>query len=174
MRFRPSLYSQVQLTSYAPNGGYPGFYGQPEEQAAPPEEKEKGAFGRALDWIWGQFGEEITETAGEVVTDRFTGGGRAPSTTGAPATTSPSAMQIPTNLTASEKALLEACKEEPLFKRATCTAKAIAQIKQQRAKASAGGGGGDKKAASNTLWWVLGGVVVVGGVAAVLYTRKRR
>jgi hypothetical protein len=175
MRFRPSIYSQVQLTAYAPNGGYPGFYGQPEEQSAPPpEKKEKGAFGRALDWLWGQFGGEVTEAAGEGLTRLTTGGGRAPSTTGAPATTSPSTMQIPSDLTPAEKALLDACKKEPLFKRASCTAKAIAKIQQQRAQATAGGGGGDKKAASNTLWWVLGGVVVAGGVAAVLYTRKRR
>ena len=172
MRFRPSIYSQVQLTSYAPNGGYPGFYGQPEEQAAPPEEKkEKGAFGRALDWVWGQFGEEITTAAGEGVTRLASGEGRAPSTTGAPATTSTGALQLPSNLTAAEKALLDKCKSEPLLKRPSCLAKTIAQINQQRAQVAAGGG--NKKAASNTLWWILGGVVVAGGVAAVVYARKR-
>lgn len=30
MKFRPSYYAQQQLTSYAPNGGYPGFYGDGE------------------------------------------------------------------------------------------------------------------------------------------------
>ena len=170
MRFRPSIYSQVQLTTYAPNGGYPGFYGDGETPPAE-EPKEKGAFGRALDWVWSQFGEEITTAAGEGVTRLASGEGRAPSTTGAPATTSTGALQLPSNLTAAEKALLDKCKSEPLLKRPSCLAKTIAQINQQRAQASAGGG--NKKAASNTLWWILGGVVVAGGVAAVVYARKR-
>jgi hypothetical protein len=177
MRFRPSIYSQVQLTAYAPNGGYPGFYGDGE---APPAEepKEKGAFGRALEWVWQEFGGDIKDTAGGLVTDVVTKPGKPASSGGSSA--GGTTLSIPTNLTASEKALIEACKKKPLTQRAVCVAKAVQTINAQRAQAASGGGGGGgggkggKGKGSSTLLWVIGGVVVVGGVAAVLYTRKRK
>lgn len=40
MRFRPYYFAQQQLTTYAPNGGYPGFYGA-EEAESPLTEEER-------------------------------------------------------------------------------------------------------------------------------------
>lgn len=40
MKFRPSYYAQQQLTSYAPNGGYPGFYGDGEASKSDEVEKQ--------------------------------------------------------------------------------------------------------------------------------------
>jgi hypothetical protein len=165
MRFRPSIYSQVQLTSYAPNGGYPGFYGDDASTEAPPEEKS------GIDWA--QVAGRVIDVGSEWIASRPSQGGSASSSGSSAGGTT---LSIPTNLTASEKALIEACKKKPLTQRAVCLAKAVQTINAQRAQAASGGGGGGKggKAkGSSTLLWVIGGVVVVGGVAAVVYARKR-
>jgi hypothetical protein len=165
MRFRPSIYSQVQLTSYAPNGGYPGFYGDDAATEAPPEEKS------GIDWA--QVAGRIIDVGSEWIASRPSQGGSASSSGSSAGGTT---LSIPTNLNASEKALIEACKKKPLTQRAVCLAKAVQTINAQRAQAASGGGGGGGKGGkaegSSMLWWVIGGVVVVGGVAAALRAKK--
>ena len=220
MRFRPSIYSQVQLTSYAPNGGYPGFYGDAPFSAegetplvGMPYDTPEGTFtfrpdgsvdaqvgGSSTTYaagsskaknalkatiasasagssssnnIWSQLAGRVIDVGSEWIGSRSSQGG---STSSSGSSAGGTTLSIPTNLTASEKALIEACKKKPLTQRAVCLAKAVQTINAQRAQAASGGGGGGKggKAkGSSTLLWVIGGVVVVGGVAAVLYTRKR-
>jgi len=177
MRFRPSIYSQVQLTSYAPNGGYPGFYGGEEDdiqfqssvdEMESEEVEEPGALTKFINWLVGrpEVQQAAKDTAGKVVTKLTSGG--TPSTTTPPATTG-TPLKIPSNLTASERALIDACKKEPTFKRFSCTVKAVNKINADRKAAEQ-----KKKAeSSNTLWWVLGGTVVIGGaVAAVALSKK--
>lgn len=179
MRFRPSIYSQVQLTSYAPNGGYPGFYGGEEDdiqfqssvaEMESEEVEEPGAVAKFGKWLWGKLGGKIEEkakdAAGKVVTKLTSGG--TPSTTTPPATTG-TTLKIPSNLTASERALIDACKSKPFASRFACQVAAVNKINADRKAAEQ-----KKKAeSSNTLWWVLGGTVVIGGaVAAVALSKK--
>ena len=178
MRFRPSIYSQVQLTSYAPNGGYPGFYGADEDEIQfassvgemkQEEAKEPGILEQFGSWLWGAFGgsakKAATDAAGKAVT-KFTSGG-TPSTTTPSTTPAPSTIKIPSNLTASEKALIDACRSKSIFQRPACLAVAVKKIEADRAAAK-------KAEGSNTLWWVLGGTVVIGGVVAAVALSKKK
>jgi hypothetical protein len=176
MRFRPSYYSQVQLTTYAPNGGYPGFYGGEEDEIQfqssvgemkQEEAKEPGVFEKVGGWLWRTFGGEVKEKAKEVAGDtvtKLTSGG-TPSTT--PSTTPTSTIKIPSNLTAAERALIDACKSKSFYQRPACLMMAVNKIEADRKVAK-------KAAASNTLWWVLGGTVVVGGVVAAVALSKKK
>lgn len=177
MRFRPSYYSQVQLTSYAPNGGYPGFYGGEEDEIQfqssvgemkQEEAKEPGVFEKVGGWLWGIFGKNVEEKAKEVAGDTLTkltsGGASGGGTTTQPATNT---LKIPSNLTASERALIDACKSKNFYQRPACLLAAVNKIEADRKVAK-------KAAASNTLWWVLGGTVVVGGVVAAVALSKKK
>ena len=194
MRFRPSYYSKVQLTTYAPNGGYPGFYGADDAPAEAPSAEEQKAkaeedFSLAKTLCGSTFDPEsenplvqlgyntcVTEakklfdaamkkaedaivagltptTGGGTTTPPKSGGGggRKP-----PGTTN---KNVPAHLTASEKALIDACMKKPMRVRYGCMNQAIAKIKADREAAKK-----ETKEGSNTVWWVLGGAVVAGGV----------
>jgi hypothetical protein len=202
MRFRPSYYSQVQLTTYAPNGGYPGFYGGEEDDSAKEAEKAKAeedfnaakmlcdsmfdpkkgpgqaiahqgcvsAAQSVLDAAMEKIEQSITTALGPNSTPG--GGGTqtpkgipVPPKGGRPGTLPPGTKNVPANLTADEKALLEACLKKPMRVRYSCVNAAIAKIKADREAAKKGTTEG-----SNTLWWVIGGVAVAGG-AYVLWRR---
>ena len=188
MMFRPSLWSQVQLTTYAPNGGFPGFYGDgtvdgsPTAKAAEDKAKEDFSIAKqacaaafpkhATDWKQGlayegcvATAEALLDAALREIAERV-GGGTTPTTTTGGGTPPSTTLQIPKDLTASEQALLDACKAKPLLSRFACQVAAVKKINDARAKKAAGGG-------SSALWWTLGGVALVGGtVAAVYYLRK--
>lgn len=176
MRFRPSYYSQVQLTSYAPNGGYPGFYGGEEDEIQfqssvgemkQEEAEEPGALAKFGGWLWRTFGgkveEKAKEVAGDAVTKLTSGGTSGGGTVTQPST---STIKIPSNLTAAERALIDACKSKNVFQRPACLAAAVRKIEADRAAAK-------KAGASSTLWWILGGTVVVGGVVAAVALSKK-
>lgn len=186
MRFRPSIYSQVQLTSYAPNGGYPGFYGGDEPASAEAQkEKAEADFSAAKIACDSTFDPEkhpllnagcvkVAQKAFDAAVKKIesslttrlapTGGGGTPSTgSGSTGTT----LKIPSNLTASEKALIDACRKLPLWKQPGCLKQAVDKINADR---DSGGGGKGAAASSTTLLWILGGVAVAGGIFVL--TRK--
>ncbi len=179
MKFRPSYYAQQQLTSYAPSANYPGFYGADEAAAA--EEKDANTILAQLNkwcdqkyetsagkriacrgavWTASKLGASALQKVAE---DWF---GKKVSTADTGSSGGSSTLTLPSNLTASEKALIDACKKKPLLQRTVCLAETIRKINADRASGKAAGG--------NTVWWVLGTLAAAGAVGGIWYATKRR
>lgn len=181
MKFRPSYYAQQQLTSYAPSANYPGFYGQAE--GAVEEEKDAETLVTQLyKWcdqkyetspgkrlacrgaVW--TASKLGATALQRVSEEWFGKKVTTADTGSSGGSRQ--FTLPSNLSASEKARIDACKKKPFLQQAACLAKTVSEINAERASGKGAGG-------SNTVWWVLGTLAAAGAVGGIWYaTSKRR
>ena len=197
MKFRPSYYAQQQLTSYAPSANYPGFYGSygvdydanygPQQPVAPAEEEKDSE--TIFEWLNAQcdkkFADDFWKRGGcktAVATARLLGAaalqklaekyfGKKVSTADTAAKPPSSTTTLPSNLTASEKALLDKCKKKPVYEQPACVLATVRKITADREAAKKSGSG----AGGNTVWWVLGTLAAAGAVGGIWYaTSKRR